>query len=187
MTRRGYHHGDLREALIATGLELARADGPAAVVLREAARRVGVSPTASYRHFTDREQLLSAVRARALGCLGQRMLDDSSDPQPLAHFRALGRSYVAFALAEPGLFRTFAAPGTPVRPADETAEPNPFRLLGVSLDDLVTAGLLAPEQRPLADAVACLLPRARADELIDRTLYGVAFGLMPTPRPAPCP
>lgn len=199
MTRSSYHHGDLREALITTGVELARAEGPGAVVLREAARRVGVSATASYRHFADRKALLLAVRARALSCLGQRMLDDSGDPQPLAHFRTLGQSYVAFALAEPGLFRTFAAPGIPVRPSDETADPNPFRLLGAALDDLVTAGLLAPEQRLLADAVAWsavhglsvllldgLLPRTRADELISRTLDGVAFGLMPTPGPAPC-
>ena len=75
MARISYHHGDLRQALVDVGVELARADGPGAVVLREAARRLEVSPAAAYRHFHDRQDLLLAVRRQALSALGQRMLN----------------------------------------------------------------------------------------------------------------
>ncbi|MEE1942131.1 TetR/AcrR family transcriptional regulator [Streptomyces sp. TRM 70361] len=110
----GYHHGDLRNALIEAATELARAGGPEAVVLRAAARRVGVSPTAAYRHFTGQGDLLRAVKAR-----GQRWLADTMEEVAgeLARdaggagaaaeerIRAMGLGYLRFALAEPGLFR----------------------------------------------------------------------------------
>lgn len=58
---RGYHHGDLRAALIAEGLEMTRVDGPWSLSLREATRRAGVTPAAAYRHFRDRAELLEAL------------------------------------------------------------------------------------------------------------------------------
>ncbi|RZJ16909.1 MAG: TetR/AcrR family transcriptional regulator, partial [Haliea sp.] len=61
--RSTYRHGDLRRALLEAGIELARANGPDAVVLREATRRAGVAPNAAYRHFESRQALLQAVRA----------------------------------------------------------------------------------------------------------------------------
>ncbi|MBO8200949.1 TetR/AcrR family transcriptional regulator [Streptomyces smyrnaeus] len=72
-TRDTYRHGNLRHALIAAGVELARAGGPDAVVLREATRRAGVVPNAAYRHFTDRRALLSAVSQAALAHLARAM------------------------------------------------------------------------------------------------------------------
>ncbi|MEP6791526.1 MAG: helix-turn-helix domain-containing protein, partial [Ramlibacter sp.] len=60
--RSTYRHGDLYRALLDAGIELARAGGPAAVVLREATRRAGVVPNAAYRHFAGRDELLMAVR-----------------------------------------------------------------------------------------------------------------------------
>jgi len=59
--------GAVRDGLVAAGLELARTGGPGAVVLREAARMVGVVPNAAYRHFADRDELLAAVCAQAMG------------------------------------------------------------------------------------------------------------------------
>src|SRR5690242_11938684 len=61
-----YRHGDLRRALLDSGIALARDGGPDAVVLREATRRAGVVPNAAYRHFANRDALLGAVRAAAL-------------------------------------------------------------------------------------------------------------------------
>ena len=53
--QRGYHHGNLRQALVDAGVELARTGGPNAVLLRAAARQVGVSHNAAYRHFANQE------------------------------------------------------------------------------------------------------------------------------------
>ncbi len=71
--RGAYHHGDLRNALSAAAAELAREGGPEAVVLREAARRVGVSPTAAYRHFANHADLLKAVKHEALADLADAL------------------------------------------------------------------------------------------------------------------
>ena len=64
---RAYHHGDLRRALVEAATELAASGGADGVVLREAARRVGVSPSAAYRHFPNREGLLAAGAAMLCG------------------------------------------------------------------------------------------------------------------------
>ena len=161
-------------------------------MLREAARRLEVSPAAGYRHFADREALLLAVRSEALGALGLRMLEAARTSEPLAHFRGLGEGYVRFALEEPGLFRTTAAPGVLVRPGQAPEGRDPFALLAAALDRLVAAGLLPADRRLHADAVAWsavhglavllldgLLPPEDADALLDRTLDAVAFGLLP--------
>ena len=76
MARATHHHGDLRRALVDAGVELARSAGAAAVVLREVARRLGVSPAAMYRHFPDREALLGEVAHVARRELAGRMLDE---------------------------------------------------------------------------------------------------------------
>ena len=72
-TRSTYRHGDLRQALIEAGMQLARDGGPDAVVLREATRRAGVAPNAAYRHFANRQDLFEAVRAAALRALAVTM------------------------------------------------------------------------------------------------------------------
>ena len=69
----GYHHGDLRTALIDAGLHLTRTGGPDALTIREATRRVGVSPNAAYRHFADRDALLTD------GCDGDPTPDGDAD------------------------------------------------------------------------------------------------------------
>ena len=113
MTRDSYHHGDLRNALVLGGVELARGGGVGAVVLTKLARSVGVSPAAAYRHFSGgHDELLDAVGEAARAELADRMqagldaVPGSRDPVVLAmrRFRATGRAYIDFALAEPGLF-----------------------------------------------------------------------------------
>ena len=165
--RTTYRHGDLRHALLQAGLELARAGGPEAVVLREATRRAGVVPNAAYRHFASRHELLKAVRAAALAAVATAMEDELAALGPekrgaryaRASVRAVGRGYLRFARAETGLFRTaFGGPfgiEAGLDPAMAGAGGlNPFELLATALDRLVGAGVLAPRQRPGAEYLA---------------------------------
>src|SRR5579862_5070533 len=118
--RRRRPRGAVRDGLVAAGLELARTGGPDAVVLREAARMVGVVPNAAYRHFADRDELLAAVCAAAMRELADRMAAGTGRVRgkygdaaaARRRLRAIGRAYLEFAAAEPGLFATaFALPG----------------------------------------------------------------------------
>ena len=98
--RSTYHHGNLAAALIEAARTLIDAAGPDAVSLREAARQVGVSATATYRHFTDKDHLLAAVAAAGYRDFAERLT--AARPQG---FAAMGQAYVDFALAHPGMFR----------------------------------------------------------------------------------
>ena len=98
-----YHHGALRDALIGAGLAALEGPEGAEVSLRELARQVGVSPTAVYRHFPNKQALLAALAQRGLEMLGeaQKAASDASG----GSFAEVGRAYVRFALAHPALFR----------------------------------------------------------------------------------
>jgi AcrR family transcriptional regulator len=160
-----YHHGNLRSALVETGLAMARASGPDGVALREVARRVGVSHNAAYRHFADREELLAEIADRGMELLTEAMearlasVPEGLDAVARAQLRLqeVGRAYVAFALDEPGLFRTAFANQEHGAPVDTNAGPGddegPYALLNTILDELVDAGYLAAERRPGADVV----------------------------------
>jgi AcrR family transcriptional regulator len=148
----GYHHGDLRAALIEAGLQLTRAGGPEALTIREATRRVGVSPNAAYRHFADREELLTAVATAIQSRMAARMASSarrrgSAERQARDRLRAVGLGYIGFALDEPGWFTVafFAADrtGEPTR----TANAPPYRALVEALDAMMNAGALTSKRR----------------------------------------
>jgi AcrR family transcriptional regulator len=108
---RKYHHGDLRGALVAAGLDLLKARAVDDLSLREVARTVGVSATAVYRHFPDKQALLFAMCEH--GAVQLKVTQSAartkakSDPAGGSHkaFEAAGRAYVYFALENPGLYR----------------------------------------------------------------------------------
>lgn len=159
--KRGYHHGDLRNALITAAADLAAKGGPASVTIRAAAREVGVTPTAAYRHFAGHEELLTAAKDCAQHELVTTMQKEiaarstSGDPvqRALAKFGALGRGYLAFAHEQPGLFRTIFSPDAPALPAEHPSD-GPFQLLVATLDELVEVGYLPKERRELAELTA---------------------------------
>lgn len=105
-TRRGYHHGNLREALIDAALALIASKGLSGVTFAEAARAAGVSAAAPYRHFRDRESLLAEVARRGFEHFAERLEAAWQDgrPEPIAAFNAVGRAYLAFARAEPACY-----------------------------------------------------------------------------------
>lgn len=151
-----YHHGDLRAAAIAAGLELARRGGPSAVGAREVAREVGVSPAALYRHFPDVDHLRAEVscaarielahhleRARAVVLdSGDRRRDD------LSRLREAGRAYIDFAVAEPHLFDTAFIP-TAIEPS-LPEQPSAWSVLLACTEAAGSSGGINPAR--LADA-----------------------------------
>lgn len=105
-SRRGYHHGNLREALIKAALDLISAKGPAGFTFAEAARAAGVSPAAPYRHYRDRDALIADVARRGYELFEEALLKawNAGKPDPHTAFNALGRAYLAFAKREPAYF-----------------------------------------------------------------------------------
>jgi AcrR family transcriptional regulator len=184
--RTTYRHGDLRRALLEAGVALARAGGPAAVVLREATRRAGVVPNAAYRHFASRQDLLEAVRSAALSELAKTIEAEiakvprarSAEEAARATLRAVGTGYLRFALTETGLFRTaFSTPefrgfsSDPARSGESGL--NPFQLLSKALDQFVETGLLSVERRPGAEFLAWSAVHGFAMLVIDGPLHTV--------------
>jgi len=104
--RRGYHHGNLREALIEAALDLIAQKGPAGFTIAEAARAAGVSPAAPYRHFRDADALLADVALRGFERFQAALAAawNKGRPDPIRAFEALGRAYLAFARSEPAYY-----------------------------------------------------------------------------------
>lgn len=102
----GYHHGDLRRALKQAAWQMVAEGGSAALTLRGASQRAGVSSAAPYRHFPSREALLAEVVAEGfnqLAALTQAARD--AEPDPMAAYFAVGTAYLQFARANPSLYR----------------------------------------------------------------------------------
>ncbi len=106
-----YHHGDLRRALLDATLAIVAREGTGAVSLSAAARRVGVSPQATYNHFRDKAALLAAAAEEGLRGLERAMLGARDEHRAAgARFEAIGVGYVTFACANGAYFRLFSAP-----------------------------------------------------------------------------
>ena len=179
MAAASYHHGNLRQALLEHGVELARTGGPDAVVLRDVQRLAGVSNSAAYRHYADRRALLSAVKAQIMAQIGAAMVQ-SLDHVPahgprtdraLARLRATGQAYIDFAVSEPGLFRTaFTPDGTePVEDA-VPADRHPFQILRGCVDELVAIGMLTEGRRDGFDEAAWAAVHGAATLFLDGPL-----------------
>jgi AcrR family transcriptional regulator len=138
---RGYHHGNLKEALVRAALELIAEKGPAGFTFADAARSAGVSPAAPYRHFRDRDALLADVARRGFEEFTAALSKAWSDghPNTLTAFDRLGRAYLAFAKSEPAYYSAMFEAGVPLD-ADprlrETSE-RAFAILRAAAEKLV--------------------------------------------------
>ncbi|WP_432166875.1 TetR/AcrR family transcriptional regulator [Streptomyces sp. bgisy031] len=112
-----YHHGDLRAACLRAARELLEEDGSAGLSLRAVARRAGVSATAPYRHFADRDALVSAVAAEGYRELAGQLAAAHPAPSTPDDLAAVAVVYVQFALDHPAMFRAMFA-----EPCDPTSE-----------------------------------------------------------------
>lgn len=103
--KEAYHHGDLRSALVNLAMEHVRKNGADSFSLREAARDAGVTSGAAYKHFADKDELLSAVAAEALNLLAHRSQKATDGLKGKERLHASAMAYIDFAAAEPRLFR----------------------------------------------------------------------------------
>jgi AcrR family transcriptional regulator len=113
---RGYHHGNLKEALVRAALELIAQKGPAGFTFAEAARWAGVSPAAPYRHFRDRDELMADVARRGFELFeaALRRAWDEGRPDPSTAFENLGKAYLEFARKEPAYYSAMFEAGIPL-------------------------------------------------------------------------
>lgn len=200
--RKSYHHGNLREALVAASLRLIEQRGPLGFTLAEAARDAGVSAAAPYRHFRGRDELIEEVARQGFEMFADRLEAAWNDGRPsvLSAFMAVGRAYLDFARRNPGHYAAMFESGVSVAGNPELARASE-RALGV----LVTAAQrlsapLPPEERPpalmmanhvwaLSHGVVELFGRGRpgsrapfsADEMLESAavIYLRGLGLIP--------
>lgn len=123
MAKRGYHHGNLRAALMAAALTLIEEKGPTGFTLSEAAKRAGVTPAAVYRHFEGREDLIAEAAQQGYDIFADLMEHayQSGQPSALAAFEATGRAYLAFARKFPGHYIAMFESGISVNRSPELA------------------------------------------------------------------
>lgn len=146
VSKRAYHHGQLRQALVAAALDLIRSEGPQGFTLREVARRAGVSHTAPYRHFADKNALLAFVAEEGFRHLAAFMqVRADAGRTPLARLHAIGIAYVLFARENPAHFRVmFSAEIEDKSAYPELAEAGhaAYQLLLAQVEACRTAGVL---------------------------------------------
>ncbi|MDA7424140.1 TetR/AcrR family transcriptional regulator [Thalassococcus lentus] len=123
MRKRGYHHGNLRQALVDAALELIEDKGPTGFTLSEAAKQAGVTPAAVYRHFAGREDLIAEAARQGYEIFADVMeyAYQSGQPSALAAFEATGRAYLAFARKYPGHYIAMFESGVSVNHSPELA------------------------------------------------------------------
>jgi AcrR family transcriptional regulator len=147
---RGYHHGNLKEALVRAALELIAQKGPAGFTFAEAARWAGVSPAAPYRHFRDRDELLSDVARRGFELFEAALAQawGAGRPDPLTAFERLGKAYLAFARTEPAYYSAMFEAGLPLedRPELRQAGDRAFAVLRSATEQLVAT--MPAQNRP---------------------------------------
>jgi len=114
--RRGYHHGNLKEALIKAALDLIKAKGPGGFTFAEAARAAGVSPAAPYRHFRDRDELMADLARQGFDRFAAFLTTAWNEGRPdiFTAFSNLGKAYLAFARTEPAYYSAMFEAGLPL-------------------------------------------------------------------------
>jgi AcrR family transcriptional regulator len=153
---RGYHHGNLKEALIRAALELIAAKGPSGFTFAEAARSAGVSPAAPYRHFRDREELIANVARRGFELFEAALVAAWKDgmPDTFTAFERLGRAYLEFARSEPAYYSAMFEAGIPIEVSQELrdAGERAFAVIRAAAERLVAQ--VPAARRPPAFMVA---------------------------------
>lgn len=156
--RRGYHHGNLKEALIEAALSLIAEKGPGGLTFADAARAAGVSPAAPYRHFRDREALLADVAQRGFQVFGDTLIKawDEGRPEPMKALDRVGKAYLSFAREEPAYYAAMFESGVDV---------------GATSELRAAADAAFGAVRSAVEAVVATLPTASRPPVLMMTLH----------------
>jgi AcrR family transcriptional regulator len=138
---RGYHHGNLKDALIQAALDLIAKKGPAGFTFAEAARWAGVSPAAPYRHFRDRDELMASVALRGFELFEVALAHawNEGRPDPSTAFENVGKAYLQFARSEPAYYSAMFESGIPLdsNPELRLAGERAFAVLRAASEKLI--------------------------------------------------
>ena len=155
---RGYHHGNLKEALLQAALDLIGQKGPAGFTFADAARMAGVSPAAPYRHFRDRDELIASIAQRGFEQFETALTQawDDGRPETVSAFERVGRAYLKFARDEPAFYSAMFESGLPVdsNPTLMAASERAFAIIRAAAERLAA---LAPAGTPRPPAMMMAL------------------------------
>jgi len=155
---RGYHHGNLREALLQAALDLIGQKGAAGFTFADAARMAGVSPAAPYRHFRDRDELLSSIAQRGFEQFEAALSEawDDGRPDTVTAFERVGRAYLNFARENPAFYSAMFESSIPLdsNPTLLAASERAFAIIRAAAERLAA---LAPPGVPRPPALMMAL------------------------------
>ena len=156
LERRGYHHGNLKQALVGAALELIEEKGPLAFTIAEAAKRAGVSAAAPYRHFGSRDELLAETALQGFELFADLLefAYNGGKPSPMTAFERTGQAYLTFARRHPGHYIAMFESGIPI---NSTAELARAALRAKSVIEAASQKLVAhipPERMPPAAMIS---------------------------------
>jgi AcrR family transcriptional regulator len=157
-SERGYHHGNLKEALLQAALDLIAQKGPAGFTFADAARSAGVSPAAPYRHFRDRDDLLASIAERGFAQFEAALTGawDDGRPDTRTAFERVGRAYLAFAREEPAFYAAMFESGIPPN-ANSALAAAGERAFGVIRGAAERLAAMTPPGRPRPPALMMAL------------------------------
>ena len=158
LAKTSYHHGDLESALVEAAITLVRKYGPDHLSLRAASAEIGVSPSASYHYFQDKDSLVSAIGEKLFNNLAEiqekaiENIVGSGARAARERFEALGNAYFKWALAEPNLYRLIFG-GFCEHEISKTHNNKAWQLLSRSLDELYEEKLITRGARQGGEVV----------------------------------
>jgi AcrR family transcriptional regulator len=182
--RENYHHGDLQAAVTDSAIDLVRKNGPDHLSLRAVALQVGVSPSAIYHYFPDKESLISAVAEQLfLDLAGMQREALSKIPGNSAaaaklRYREIGRTYFRWAMKEPNLFRLMFGGFCKVDKAGGHAEDETFMILSNCLDELLERGVITRTMRRYGEIICWTAVQGASTLIVEGLLPEAVFEVL---------
>lgn len=180
-SRDSYHHGDLQAALLHAAIDLVRKHGPDHLSLRAVAEQVGVSPSAVYHYFPDKDSLIHGLSEQLFVNLynmqkvALEAIPGKSKRAATLRLRELGRTYFRWAFNEPNLFRLMFGGYCKVRLRGSHEDHEAFQMLSQCLDDLLATGVISPEMRKYGELIVWSCVQGASTLIVEGHLPEAAF------------